>query len=199
MTIVPVDHADIPSCGRPDWIRFLAAWLRAPLRTGAIAPSSKALAAQMAFCAGVRPGVRVLELGPGTGAVTEALLSAGVRQSDLTLVEADAGLAELLRQRFPHAQVLCDDAFSAVESQFSAGAEIDAVVSSLPLLVYPKRKRLALCRNAAALVGPHGRVVQFTYGISSPVARMPRIARTASRRIWGNLPPAVVWTYRASG
>ncbi|MEX0956602.1 MAG: methyltransferase domain-containing protein [Rhizobiaceae bacterium] len=197
MSIIPVDHAVIPHRRRPDWIRFLAAWLRAPLRTGAIAPSSKALAAEMAFCAAVRPGMRVLELGSGTGAVTETLLSAGVSQSDLTLVEADPGLAELLRQRFPLARVVCGDAFRAVESLLDAGAEIDAVVSSLPLLVYPKRKRLALCSNAAALVGPYGRVVQFTYGISSPVARMPRIARTASRRIWRNLPPAMVWTYRA--
>lgn len=142
--------------------------------------------------------MRVLELGLGTGAVTEALLSGGVNQSDLTLAEADPRLAELLGQRFPLAQVVCGDAFRAVESLLDAGTEIDAVVSSLPLLVYPKRERLALCRNAAALVGPHGRVVQFTYGLSSPVARMSQVTRTASRRIWRNLPPAVVLTYRAS-
>lgn len=197
MSIVPVEQAGPAPRRRADWIRFLAAWARAPLQTGAIAPSSKALAAEMAFCAAVRPGMRVLELGPGTGVVTGALLAAGVEQSDLTLVEADPALADLLRRRFPRARVVRGDAFAAVESLLEIGAGIDAVVSSLPLLVYPRQKRLALCRNALELVGSHGRLVQFTYGPGSPVGRMPAVARTASRRVWANLPPAVVWTYRA--
>ena len=194
MSIVPVEQKNADR--RPDWLRFLASWLRSPLRAGAIAPSSRALAEEMAFCVAARPGMRVLELGPGTGVVTEALLAAGVNQSDLVLVEADAELAALLRRRFPRADIRCGDAFAAVTALARAGREIDAVVSSLPLLVYSSKRRRELCREAAALVGPHGRLVQFTYGPTSPIGRLPGVRRSASRRIWGNLPPAVVWTYR---
>lgn len=199
MSNVTTRQADLPvPSERPDWLRFLAAWLRAPLRTGAIAPSSEALAAQMAFCAALRPGMRVLELGPGTGVVTQAILSAGVKQADITLVEADPHLARLLTQRFPLARVLCGDAFATVDSLREERADIQAVVSSLPLLVYPAHMRRAICRDALELVGRHGRMVQFTYGLTSPIGSIHGIARTPSRRVWANLPPAVVWTYRAA-
>lgn len=184
--------------GRKDWSRFLAAWRRAPLRTGAIAPSSSTLAGLMAFCAALRPGMRVVELGPGTGVVTEAILAAGIRQEDLVLVEADEAFAALLAKRYPEAQMVCGDAFRAIEGFLDAGSPVDAVVSSLPLFVYPRPMRTALCRNALALVGPHGRMVQFTYSPISPVKPSPGIRAVNSRRIWRNLPPATVWTYRAA-
>lgn len=196
MSLVTVDTPLRPRCRR-DWSRFLAAWRRAPLRTGAIAPSSSTLAELMAFCAALRPGMRVVELGPGTGVVTEAILAAGIRQEDLLLVEADAAFAALLAQRYPAAATIRGDAFGAIENLLEQGAPADAVVSSLPLFVYPRALRTALCRNALALVGPHGRMVQFTYSPISPVKLLPGIRAVNSRRIWRNLPPATVWTYRA--
>ncbi|MCT7376484.1 class I SAM-dependent methyltransferase [Chelativorans salis] len=179
-----------------DTLRFLATWLRAPLRTGAVAPSSAALARTMAFAAAIRPGSRVLELGPGTGVVTKALLTAGVHEEDLILVEADAAFAGLLRQRYPAATVLEGDAFAAVSRLADAGTEFCAVVSSLPLFVFPKALRRKLALDAMRLLPPHGRLVQFTYGPISPVPREPEVTAQPSRRIWRNLPPAVVWTYQ---
>ncbi|WP_265517807.1 class I SAM-dependent methyltransferase [Nitratireductor luteus] len=196
MSLISIEQPSQRPC-RNDWSRFLAAWRRAPLRTGAIAPSSPALAERMVFCAALRPGMRVVELGPGTGVVTEAILAAGVRQEDLVLVEADKDFAGLLAQRYPGAKTVCGDAFSAIERLVDAGGRADAVVSSLPLFVYPRPMRTALCCNALALVGPHGRMVQFTYSPVSPVKPSPGIRAVNSRRIWRNLPPATVWTYRA--
>lgn len=181
---------------RGDMLRFLAAWFRAPLRTGAVAPSSAALGRAMAFAAAVGPGSRVLELGPGTGVVTQALVAAGVRERDLILVEADPAFAALLRQRYPAATVLEEDAFATVGRFAEAGTEIGAVVSSLPLLVFAKERRRRLALDALKLTGQHGRLVQFTYGLVSPIPRSADMAAEPSRRIWGNVPPAVVWTYQ---
>lgn len=189
--------ADAPRSAR-DHIGFARAWLAAPLRTGAVAPSSDVLARHMAFAAALRPGCAVLELGPGTGVVTRALLACGVSEDALTLVEANPGFAELLAERFPKAVVITGDAFETVRQLAGTGQEIAAVVSSLPLYVYPRQLRQDLCRQALRLVGPGGRLVQFTYGPVSPIAASPDMLAIRSRRIWGNVPPAVVWTYQAA-
>jgi len=181
-----------------DAARFLGAWSKNPLRTGAIAPSSRALARQMAYAAAANPGVKIVELGPGTGVVTDALLDAGVMEEHLTLIELNDGFANLLGQRYPKATVCVDDAFSALISIDRLAQPISAVVSSLPLFVYPKKTRQLLCEQALALVGPYGRLVQFTYGPVSPIVLSGQIRATRSRRIWGNLPPATVWTYQAN-
>lgn len=183
------------SC-RHDTLRFLAAWFRAPLRAGAVAPSSAALARAMALAAAVRPGARVVELGPGTGVVTRALMAVGVHERDLVLIEADPDFADLLRRRHPAATVLNDDAFAVLARLAEDGTRVSAVVSSLPLLVFPRARRSRLAADALRLVGPHGRLVQFTYGPVSPIPHSPSFIAEPSRRIWGNLPPAVAWTYQ---
>ncbi|KFB08132.1 class I SAM-dependent methyltransferase [Nitratireductor basaltis] len=184
-----------PPRGR-DWIRFLKSWLRAPLRTGAIAPSGAMLCDAMAFSAAIKPGETVIELGPGTGVVTQELLMRGVWEGNLVLVEADPDLARLLRQRFPEASVIEADAFAIMSRWADSGMTAGAVVSSLPLFVYPRQKRQELARAALRITGPAGRMVQFTYGPVSPISRQPGMRAYASRRIWQNLPPAVVWTYQ---
>jgi len=181
-----------------DHTAFLRSWLSAPLRTGAIAPSSEALARAMAFACAPQRGTRIVELGPGTGVVTRALIEAGVCENDLTLVELAPAFRAILKKQFPRAEILAEDAFSVVE-KLSERTEnnVSAVVSSLPLYVYSKSKREALRKNALDLVGPHGRFVQFTYNLASPVSSHSALLSTRSRRIWGNFPPAVVWTYQS--
>lgn len=130
--------------------------------------------------------------------VTQALLDAGAREDSLTLVELNPEFACLLRARFPRASVLAEDAFALVKALSTAGRPVNAVVSSLPLYVYPKQIRQDLCKDALRAVGPHGRLVQFTYGPVSPIALDQSIYAVCSRRIWSNLPPAVVWTYQTA-
>jgi predicted O-methyltransferase YrrM len=72
-----------------DEVRFIRTWIEKPLTTGAVAPSSRALARTMAaYVDPARPGP-VIELGPGTGPVTEALVAQGVDPSRLVLIEFD--------------------------------------------------------------------------------------------------------------
>ncbi|MGR9356565.1 class I SAM-dependent methyltransferase [Rhizobium leguminosarum] len=90
---------------RFDRRRFLLAWLRAPLRIASITPSAPRLAGLMTKEISALTGP-VLELGPGTGVFSSALLERGIAERDLTLIEYERDIATLLQDRFPDARVL---------------------------------------------------------------------------------------------
>ncbi len=180
-----------------DEARFLKSWLENPLKTGAVAPSGKALAAKMAAVVDpVIPGP-IVELGPGTGPVTQALLDRGIAPERLYLVEYSADFAKLLRQRFPAVNVIQGDAYALTETLAGhIDQPISAIVSSLPLLTRPDKQRVQLLQSAFNLMLPGSPFVQFTYMNASPVPLSDGFVASVSRRVWKNLPPARVWTYR---
>ena len=184
-----------------DETRFFKSLLENPRLTGAVAPSGPFLARAMARAVGPRPQGLVVELGPGTGPVTKALIEHGVGREQLVLVEYDGGFCRLLAHRFAPARVVQGDAYDLPRTlaEFS-GRPIAAVVSSLPLLNQPPASRGKLIDDAFALMGPAGVFVQFTYGLKSPVPREACVNRYSGQGgapIWRNLPPARVWVYRA--
>jgi phosphatidylethanolamine/phosphatidyl-N-methylethanolamine N-methyltransferase len=186
--------------GIADSARFLKTLVIAPRSTGAVAPSGRALARAMATAIGSPPDGLIVELGPGTGPVTQSLIETGVAPQRLVLVEYDAGFCRLLRQRFAPATVVEGDAYDLPRALAPfAGQPISAVVSSLPLLNQPPSRREKLIREAFALMEPSGVFVQFTYGLQSPIPRevcANRYSAVRSRPIILNLPPAFVWTYQ---
>jgi phosphatidylethanolamine/phosphatidyl-N-methylethanolamine N-methyltransferase len=179
---------------------FFRSLITAPRLTGAIAPSSRPLASAMARAAGRLPDGLVVELGPGTGPVTRALLEHGLDPRRLVLVEYDPGFCRALERRFEPATVIQGDAYDLRHTLARfAEKRIAAVVSSLPLLNQPPLRREKLIADAFDLMGPDGVFVQFTYGLVSPIPReacVGRYAAHAGAPIWLNLPPARVWTYR---
>lgn len=180
-----------------EWL-FLRSWFGAPLRTGAQRPSGRALARAMARwvdpCA---PGL-VLELGPGTGPVTRALLERGIAPERLLLIEANPQFCDLLRLRHPDCRLLQGDALAVPRAlRRQQPPPVSAVVSSLPLMAMAPRVRLRLLHDCLRLMGPQGRFIQFTYASRSPVPlRGARVSASVSPRIWRNLWPAKVWCYR---
>jgi phosphatidylethanolamine/phosphatidyl-N-methylethanolamine N-methyltransferase len=191
-----------------DEARFFKSWLDNPLLTGAVSPSGPALAQMMARAIDPAATGPIVELGPGTGAITQALLDRGVEPSRLILVEFDESFCKLLAERFPDVRVVRGDAYDLKKT---LGAQLDqpiaAVVSSLPLLTKPERVRLVLLADAFELLAPEGIFVQFTYSFNSPIPRKAHPSKAhpiafeaeASPRIWLNLPPARVWIYRPLG
>ena len=176
---------------------FFRAWLDNPLRAGAFRPSSAGLARAMA--ARVDPSVPgpVIELGPGTGVVTAALVERGVDPSRLVLIEADPVFCELLRERWPRALVLRTDAYTAPAVMRDLGIPAAAVVAGLPLLVRPPGDRLRLVLDCLRQAAPGAPFIQFTYFVRSPVpAPRPGLRAHGSAMVWRNLWPARVWTYR---
>jgi phosphatidylethanolamine/phosphatidyl-N-methylethanolamine N-methyltransferase len=181
-----------------DEVRFLRSWIERPLSTGAVAPSGKILARTMARYVDPNSSGPVVELGPGTGPVTEALVEAGVDPARLVLVEFNPTFCRLLRARYPEATVVQGDAYGMrrlLESLLLEPAA--AVVSGLPLMTKPIKMRLRLLRDAFELMLPSAPFVQFTYSVASPVpTRLKGVTAEPSERIWMNLPPARVWVYR---
>ena len=179
---------------------FLLRFLDDPRRTGAVAPSGPFLAREMARAVDPRQPGLVVELGPGTGPVTRALLARGVARERLVLVEYDSKFCKALAQKFPSVRVLRGDAYALGRTlEALQGEPVAAVVSSLPLLNEPPQRRMALLEQAFALMGPDGVFVQFTYGLAAPAPRdlcAGRFEATRGAPIWRNLPPASVWTYR---
>ena len=183
-----------------DGSRFLRAWRQAPLRTGAFAPSSKALAKAMAeeLLAGRRPG-RVIEVGPGTGPFTRALLEVGYDEANLLLIEFNPEFVALLKRRFPRATVVQGSAFDIDTIAAEHGwDQVDGVVSGLPLYVYPVPDRQKLMREAVRLSNPGGGMVQFTYFFKSPVPHVDGVKQRYRRFVPLNLWPASVWRYERS-
>src|SRR5262249_6481204 len=86
-----------------DEVRFLRSWIEKPLHMGAVMPSGKLLARTMAQYVDVDSDGPVVELGPGTGAITSALIDHGVEQKQLVLVEYNPSFCSLLRDRYPQA------------------------------------------------------------------------------------------------
>ena len=181
-----------------DEVSFIRSWIERPLSTGAVAPSSKILARTMARYVDPNSTGPVVELGPGTGPVTEALVEAGVDPARLVLVEFNPTFCRLLRARYPEATLVQGDAYSMrrlLEALFIEPAA--AVVSGLPLMTKPIKMRLRLVRDAFELMLPGAPFVQFTYSVASPVpTRLKGFTAEPSERIWMNLPPARVWVYR---
>ncbi len=183
-----------------DEVRFLRSWIERPLSIGAVTPSSKMLARAMARHVDPDRNGPVVELGPGTGPVTEALVQAGVAPSRLVLVEFNPGFCRILKARYPDATLVQGDAYSLrrlLETLLIQPAA--AVVSGLPLVTKPIRMRLRLLRDAFDLMLPGAPFVQFSYSVASPLPRrFGGFSVEASERIWMNIPPARVWVYRRS-
>jgi phosphatidylethanolamine/phosphatidyl-N-methylethanolamine N-methyltransferase len=181
-----------------DEVRFLRSWIEKPLHMGAVMPSGRVLARTMAQYVDIDSSEPVVELGPGTGAITSALIEHGVDQKRLVLVEYNPGFCALLRDRYPHAKVVQGDAYALRDSLWNVlSSPAAAVVSGLPLVTKPMLTRLKLIRDAFVALAPGAPFVQFTYSVAPPIPKsLPGVSTEASERIWMNLPPARVWVYR---
>jgi len=181
-----------------DEVRFLRSWIEKPLHVGAVMPSGRLLARTMAHYVDPYAEGPVVELGPGTGAITSALIERGVDPKRLVLVEYNPSFCALLRDRYPQAKVVQGDAYTLRDTLWNVlGAPATAIVSGLPLVTKPMMTRLKLVRDAFAALVPGAPFVQFTYAVIPPIPKsLPGVSTEASERIWMNLPPARVWVYR---
>jgi phosphatidylethanolamine/phosphatidyl-N-methylethanolamine N-methyltransferase len=179
---------------------FLREWFANPLRTGAVAPSSPQLGAAMARWLPRNPESFVLELGPGTGAVTDALLKRGLREDRIIAIEKNPTLAKLLRKRFPQAQIITGDAWhmdSLLRELREPVENVGAVISSLPLLNFPKEQADELAQKIRIVLEPRGRWVQYSYQIVKDRSRgADDFKLLASKIVWFNLPPARVSVFQ---
>ena len=172
---------------------FLRGLIRNPKGVSAPTPSSPTLARTIAAQVDVERAGIVLELGPGTGVVTGALLERGFAPDSLIAIEQTACFAQLVQTRFPGVHVHHGDAL-LFDRHIPAGEAVAAIVSGLPLLQFPLGTRQSLLRRALACQPAGGVFVQLSYSWRPPVPAEP--GTTLDKiTVWRNFPPAHVWTY----
>jgi phosphatidylethanolamine/phosphatidyl-N-methylethanolamine N-methyltransferase len=175
---------------------FLRQLLTNPREVSAIAPSSRWLARAMSEGLGPHSGP-VVEFGPGTGRLTEAVLARGVLPENLTLFEMNADFVSHLRARFPGVTVHHGPAQSAGTLM---GAGVGTVISGLPLLSMPISLRESIVSAAFAVLAPGAAMVQFTYGAHPPLTpeslQRLKLLAIPGKKVWANLPPARVYRFR---
>ncbi len=181
-----------------DELHFIKTWAGNPKATGSIVPTGPKLARSMVENIRVGSGLPVLELGPGTGAITQAILDFGVKAEDLYALEYSPEFLQKLEMSFPDVNFIHGDAFDLDAVLEKAGVEqFDTVISALPLLNFPQEDRVKLIEALLDRLPPGRPVVQFSYGAHSPVAAK-KGSFSAIHHDWvmRNVPPARVWLYQ---
>jgi phosphatidylethanolamine/phosphatidyl-N-methylethanolamine N-methyltransferase len=178
---------------------FLRGWLRNPVGVGLPFPSSPWTAQRLARAvldAAIPSGGPVLELGAGTGSVTQALVALGCPVERIVAIERDGELCRSLEERFPGLHVVNGDALDlgrtlAATRLTSAGV----VLSGLPMRAIPADLAARCYSEAFRVMPPGGAIIQYTYGLRPPVD-MRELSASFVGREWRNFPPVGIWRYR---
>lgn len=174
---------------------FVREWLRSPRSIGMVCPSGTELARAMAEPVPLHSQGIVVEIGAGTGTVTRELIRAGVDNQRLLVLERAPAMANLLKKRFPTLSIIQGDAAN-LQAYLPRGAQVDCIVSSLPLISLPADIRQAILAAMSATLAPGGRLVQYTYSWRGTNRLFRENFRcVGSRRIWHNVPPAQVFWF----
>lgn len=185
---------------------FLRAALRTPATVGAVAPSSPHLSEVLASIVARTGTPTVVELGPGTGAVSQVIaqrLPPGARH---VAVELDPAMVAFLSRTQPGLEVVHGDAreLRVLLGQHDV-QHADAIISGLPWALFDLDTQRAVLGEVSAAIGSTGAFTTFAYlhGMALPGAR--RFRRTlrdtfdevlVSATIWRNVPPAFVYVCR---
>jgi len=176
---------------------FFRQWLRSPKSMGSVIPSSRALARAIAEEVAWKPGQYVVELGGGTGAISQGLIERGIPRDKLIVIELDGALHAYLKERLAGCLVIQGDATRLPEilARHEVG-EIGTVISGLPMIGMPFEFHKAIIGQGFKVMPPGGFMLQYSY---SPVCPIPADklgvqARIARYVLW-NFPPAAVWKY----
>lgn len=181
-------------CASTDAFVFFRAWSRKPLRVASVVPSGHSLGRLITQELDGDCG-SVIELGPGTGVFTRAIIARGVVEQNLVLVEMGSEFVDMLSRRFPRATLFEADATHL--GSFAIGRQVGAVVSGLPLLSMPTDQVKAILSGAFRHLATGSSFYQFTYGPRCPVARRTLRLLGLEAKLVGrallNFPPASVY------
>jgi phospholipid N-methyltransferase len=182
---------------------FLSAFVRDPFKTGSVAPSSRWLAERMVDGLGLASARMVVELGPGTGAITRAIVRELASDTLFLAVEYNPAFAERLTREFARATVVNDSAERLPELLAEHGrAAADCILSSLPFAAFPEHVQRRLLDAAVRSLRPGGRFVTYAYIPAAWLLTGQRLRRLLESRfakvettpiVWLNVPPAFVY------
>jgi phosphatidylethanolamine/phosphatidyl-N-methylethanolamine N-methyltransferase len=177
---------------------FFRQWLRSPKSMGSVIPSSRFLAQAVAQEVAWQPTQFVVELGGGTGSITEGLIARGIPRDRLVVIELDGSLAGFLKERLPGCLVIQGDAtrLDEILARYPVG-EVGTVISGLPMVGMPPAFHKAIIDQGFKVMRPGGFMLQYSYSPVAPVpARQLGLEARIARFVPINVPPAFVWKYR---
>jgi phospholipid N-methyltransferase len=178
------------------FMTFVKIAFKKPGSVGAIFPSSKRLAKEMASYVNVNSQELVVELGAGTGVITQALLNRGILPHQLIAIEYDTHMATQLRARFPEITVIEGDAATLEILLKNHSKNVGAIVSGLPLRRLPQKTVQAILSAITKVLSDNGQFVQFTYDIRKRENFYHQNYQVVdSSIILRNIPPAKVSSY----
>lgn len=176
-------------------LAFAAAFARDPRSVGAVAPASRWLARSVAQQLDGCNCQTLLEVGPGTGAITRELNERRRAFSRVLAVERDPWMVSVLRERYPELEIVQGCA-SEVGRHLRTAAPV-AIVSSLPFRSLPDEVAADCIRALTEVLveRPGSMLLQYTYGLALPpfAAPSPDFVWRRVARVPMNLPPATVW------
>jgi len=181
-----------------DELKFFKGWIDKPKTVGSIVPTSSIAARRMASVVNPNSGLPVLELGPGTGVITRAILALGVKPENLYSIEYSDDFVRHLTAQFPGVNVIQGDAFNLDTTLGDRrGMVFDSVVSGVPLLNFPVAQRIRYIEDLLGRI-PAGRpIMQLTYGPLSPVPPGRGDYKVEHYDfVLRNIPPTQLWVYR---
>ena len=176
-------------------MQFFKSFLARPWKIASPIPSSRKLATKIAEQIDREPGGSVLELGPGTGAVTRAICER-VTEQDVIAIESDAGFVALLRARFPRARIVEGDAFAFADVLGEEAQGLRSIVSGLPVVGQDFELRRRFLESAMRALQPGKPFVQFSYSNRAPFPRSEGVAVKRAAIVWQNIFPMHIWVYR---
>jgi len=146
-------------------IIFFGGFLRRPQQVGSVIPSSRFLIRRIIDIAEVAAAQCIVELGPGTGSTTRALLSAMQADARLLAIEINPDFISLLRQiEDPRLIIHHGDAYDLTE--IIAAHQLvapDVVISGIPFSTIPTHLGLAIINSIAQILTAGGRFVAYQF------------------------------------
>lgn len=179
---------------------FFYRWLKSPKEVGSLIPSSRYLCEFLASQINPESQLPIVELGAGTGVVTEALIKTGIDPEKIFVVERDKDLFKFLKKRFPELNIINGDAteLKSLLDKYNIN-EVSAVVSSLPIINIDDHIVTEILKQAFAMLDGKGDFIQYTYSPVSPISKSIRnvihLNEQRLKRVWRNIPPATVWKF----
>lgn len=182
----------------PGWVLFARETWRNPRVMGTGWSSSPNLAKAIATSVPLsdKEGI-IVELGSGTGIVTEALLKHGIAAERLISIEQSSELTSHVRKRCPNVRVINGDALHLEDLLGDDFKRVTTIVSSLPFRSLPHAVGHGILKQIDQALPKNGLLIQFTYDLSGRNMFLPHHLKHISHKIiWSNFPPARVDIFR---
>lgn len=162
---------------------------------GAVAPSTRFLAEKMLKNVDFENSKIIIELGPGNGVFTEILLERMAPDAKLYVFELNDEFYKHISERIddPRAQIIHDSAEN-ISKYVEKPGSADAVISSLPLMVFPEELRANVVNAAHKSLHKKGKYIQFQYSLQSKRYLEGIFKDVNIQFTIRNLPPAFVYT-----